>query len=408
MGNYSNTGAAELIKRLLLAVLFGGSLGAAGLALSPSQNVIVVLPWPACAADISGGMAGLGGHLLPAGYLKTAGNQITGLSGKPVRLACVGYFQFANIPQDVAGMIADGFNCARLEWRDATLTSDFATIDQVVASAGANGLKIILDHHEDEQGTPCDGWSQQKNGLWIDSGPGTDGTNGCGITGTVTAAVFQNDWVTVAQRYANNPTVIGFDLDNEPFQGPSQITWGGGGPIDIHQMYETVGNAILAVNPNVLIIVEGPINYGGCFVGGGVCPEGDLTMVNSLPVVLNVPDKIVYSVHEYPNEISSITQDSGSSAISRMNNAWGYLISQNIAPVWIGEMGASMTSVDSIEWAATMVNYINGQSPPISTDWWAWGDLTGSAPNGTLSGTTPRPEQQGITKQLMFAPPRCL
>jgi endoglucanase len=367
------------------------------------------LPTDTCgAADISGGYAGLGGYLLPDGYLKTAGNQITSLDGKPVRLACVGYFQFVNILQDVAGMVADGFNCARLEWRNATSQSD------LVAEAGPKGLKIILDHHEDERGTPCDGWSQQKNGLWLDSGPGTDGTNGCGITGTVSAAVFQNDWVTVAQRYANNPTVIGFDLDNEPVVSINNITWGGGSAVDIHKMFQDVGNAILAVNPGALIIAEGPINYGGCYIGAGVCPEGDLTMVQSLPVVLNVPNKVVYSVHEYPQEIGSINPDSGSAAVSRMNNVWGYLVSQNIAPVWIGEMGANMQSADAIAWAATMVSYFNGRAQggpmfsgseqPISTDWWGWGDLTGEVPDGTLSGSTPRHEVQAITKQLMFSP----
>jgi hypothetical protein len=41
---YSHSGAVKLIKRALLAVFFGGYLIAAGLALSPSQDVIIMLP----------------------------------------------------------------------------------------------------------------------------------------------------------------------------------------------------------------------------------------------------------------------------------------------------------------------------------------------------------------------------
>jgi endoglucanase len=389
------------------------------LAITPHQNAILNT---GCANDISGGKTGLQndqgqfGYLLPPGYLYTSGNQIVDSNGNPVRLACVGYFQFTNYVQDVAGMVADGFNCARLQWRDATLSADFTDIDATVAAAKTYGLKIILDHHLDEAGSSCDNYSQQVNGLWIDSGTGTNGTDGC-VTGTVTAAAFQNDWLTVASRYANNPTVIGFDLDNEPLAYSGMSVWGG-----IHKMYQDVGNAILAVNPNVLIIAEGPSNYGGCFSGStgrrgglGTCPEGDLTMVASQPVILNIPGKLVYSVHLYPNEISDYTPDSGADAIVRMNAAWGYIVEQNLAPVWIGEMGSSMTTnPDDTNWANTLTSYVNGtaasgprfagEQQGIGTDWWAWGDLTDEVPQGTLSGTTPRPEQQVVTKQLMYIP----
>jgi len=41
---YSHPGSDELIKKLLLSGFFGGCLGAAGLALSPSQNITIILP----------------------------------------------------------------------------------------------------------------------------------------------------------------------------------------------------------------------------------------------------------------------------------------------------------------------------------------------------------------------------
>ena len=301
-------------------------------------------------------------------------------------------------------MAASGFNAIRVSWVDATLSSDLARIQQVVAAATANGMKVIVDHHTDEAGTPADNYgSNQLNGIWFDSGPGTDGTNGAGVTGTVTQATFLADWQTVARTFAGNSTVIGFDLDNEPFEqygvGTASSNWGGGGPTDIHAMYQNVGNAIEAIDPGALIIAEGPIDFS-------TLSGADLRNAGSNPVVLNIPNKVVYSVHIYPTAIGGSPTDQGTPYVQLMNTAWGYLETQNIAPVWIGEIGASLDGTadsaggklaDEQGWATTMVNYLNGKSGAlggptfsgtqqgVSTDWWNWGYNPGQLPDGVLN-----------------------
>jgi hypothetical protein len=341
--------------------------------------------------------------LLPSGYLSTAGNQIIDASGNDVRIASVGWNQnFGTIAASVAQMAAAGFNTIRVSWVDATLSSDLSRFQQIVAAATANGMKVILDHHTDEAGTPADGYgSQQKNGLWFDTGPGTDGTNGAGVSGTVSAAQFQADWLKVAQTFAGNSTVIGFDVDNEPLEyglGATPANWGGGGPTDIHTMYQTVGNAIQAVDPGALIIAEGPISTG--------LYNFDLTKAASVPVVLNIANKVVYSAHIYPSPIGGEPVDSGAAYVANLNQSFGYLETQNIAPIWIGEIGASLDgTADSAgsglaneqAWASTMVSYLNGKDGAlggptfsgnqqgVSTDWWAWGYLPGQYPDGTLN-----------------------
>jgi endoglucanase len=408
------------------------------------------------------GTSGQGGYLLPAGYLSTDGSQIVDQSGNPVRIDAVGWNGtdgaagsalsglFATSYQNIiASMKADGFNTIRIPWSDVSLNAvpaageiDFSQnpdlqglttlqiYQKVVAYAGQIGMKVIFDHHTDDGG--ANGWGgQQANGLWFDSGPGSNGTDGDGHTGTVTAAQFEQDTLTLAKTFSGNSTVVGFDLDNEPTPGPSGtngINWGQGGPDDIQAMYTAVGNAVEAADPGALIIAEGILEYSNPPTGSGldsgvVAPEGDLTGVATDPVTLNVPDKVVYSVHEYPNEIGDIdgvTSDTGAEAIDRMNADWGYLISQNIAPVWIGELGADMTSTDAKNWAATLIPYLNGQDgaeggptftgdqQPISTDWWLAGDQTGDIPDGTQSAWGPpgnyRPEVQAITDQLVYVP----
>ncbi len=366
-------------------------------------------------------------RLLPAGFLSTRGSQIIGFDGIPVRIASVGLTgmnvvggrlqlagPFKGIEGHVAAMRAIGFNCVRVDWIDRTLDDPdaMAQLDQFVAACKQVGLKVIFDNHNNEA-TSAD-WenaAQQKNGLWFDTGPGTDGTDGAGNRGTVNSAKFQTDWVMFARHWAGNATVIGFDLRNEPCAHTrTPALWGGHGPTDIHAMYESVGNAILKVNPDALIICEAVINYKQDAY------EGDLSVVRSLPVVLSNPAKLVYSVHEYPKEIGGYRgPESGADYINRMSKTWGWLITENIAPVWIGEMGASMTSSASKAWGQTLLDYMNGKVPsgpkfsdrqePIGGDWWAWGCLTGQNPDGCIGEDGQvRPEQAPFIRQMLFHP----
>ena len=68
--------------------------------------------------------------------------------------------------------------------------------------AGQIGLRIILDNHRSEAGS-----SAEANGLWY--------------TTAYPESAWINDWNTLASRYLNNSTVIGFDLRNEPHNATS-------------------------------------------------------------------------------------------------------------------------------------------------------------------------------------------
>ena len=377
--------------------------------------------------------------LLPSGYLSTSGNQIVSATGTDVRIDAVAWagmdssqntldgLGFLSYQTMMNGMLAAAFNTIRIPWSDiningvpaagavnTTLNPSLAglntlqILDQIVAYAGQIGLKIVLDHHNDNGGTNGNG-GQQANGLWFNSGPGSDNS------GTVTAAQFQADTVALATRYASNSTVIGFDLDNEPL-GPT-ATWGTGGPDDLLQMYDTVGNAVQAADPGALIIAEGPQTYAPQTNLPVTAPEGNLEAVATMPVVLTNPNKVVYSVHEYPASVNPYNfNGNAASYIQQMNTAWGYLVTNNIAPVWIGEMGSSNLSKSSDAlWAKTITAYLNGQDgaqggptfgagqQPIGTDYWAWAYYGGTGvPNGILQSnwTTPDPTQLALAQSF--------
>jgi len=361
--------------------------------------------------------------LLPVGYLNARGCQIVASNGVPARIVCVGITgmnvvggrlelegPFKGISANVAAIKRAGFNAARVDWIDKTLEDKgaMAELDEFVSACSAQGLKVIFDNHNNEA-TPAD-WenaAQQKNGLWFDTGPGTDGTDGTGRRGSVNTEKFKDDWVAFARHWAGNSTVIGFDLRNEPCaHTATPALWGGNGPTDIRTMYESVGNAVLKANPDALIICEAVIDYNkGAY-------EGDLSVARTLPVRLSNPAKLVYSVHEYPKEIGGYKgPESGAGYVERMNRTWGWMITENFAPVWIGEMGASMQSAASREWGKTLLDYMNGKAPGgivlsahgpgISGDWWLWSCLDGQNPNGCIDHTGAlRPEQAAFIEQM--------
>lgn len=407
----------EMIQHIRMSLLLGSVL--VGCAATVGAAIQKTTP-----TVLSNPIVSSTGGLLSPGFLSASGNQIVDSTGYPQRLACVGYNEPSkDIVGDVAGMKKAGFNCLRYPFDEAALSSTFPGMDAIVAAAKPLGMKVIFDHHVDDSKELCGG--QQENGLWFDSGPGSNNTDGCGNKGTVTREQFKADWIAVAKHYAGDSTVIAFDLDNEPLvlgKYSTPINWGGGGPTDILKMFDEVGSAVEAADPGVLIVGECPINYSGKLLNGE--PEGtkgimDCSAAKSYPVVLTpAASKFVYSIHDYPNLGPN---DEGPSTADR-NAAWGFLEMNNTAPVWIGEMGASIdgpmdfgdkiTVEQQAAWAKSLVNYLNGRNPngpkftaaqqPFGTDWWAWGDLSGQTPDGTLKSAILRPEQLAIYSQLRF------
>jgi endoglucanase len=373
----------------------------------------------------SGTLTGTPKSPLPPGFLHVSGNQIQAKNGNNVRLACSGYniptgLTRATFTSDMRIMRKQGFNCARYPMYDKEIcpggVCNFSVLDQLVAAAGATNMRLVLDHHGNE-GDVCQG--QQQNGLWYDLNGAApwnvllSNVDGCGNAGTVSYAQFKANLVAIATHYSGNATIIAFDMHNEPFQNTKYqrvvTNWGGKNGSDIHLMCEDAGSAVEAADPGVLIICEGLINYGPTFLNGTPFPAGgktimELTLASSIPVVLagDTGSHVVYSVHEYPKSSGTIPH-SGPAWVASRNTAWGFLVTNNIAPVWIGEAGASLDNGDGMladerAWAETFRSYINGQQgalggptftgcqQPIGQDWFAFGHLPSTwTLNGTLN-----------------------
>jgi endoglucanase len=400
------------------------------------------------------------GSALPAGFFHVANNQIVSDAGVNVRLSCIGYDQpTGHWSSDMRKIRSAGFGCVRYSWYDAITCShgrcSFKTLDEIVAAAAANNLKVIFSHHGNEGANGQSGnaacVSQQENGLWYDvNSPEMiagvtwntliGNYDGCGTPGTVTYATFKVNSVALAVHYSRNSTVIGFDLWNEPIVGTAgkcgngcqsqYLNWGGNNGSDLRLMCSDTGAAVEAADPGVLIICEGAINFTGTFLNGARMPAGangiqELTLASTLPVNVGAP-AVVYSVHHYPGWLSGQHPDAGVAAVTYMNLAWGYLVTDKIAPVWVGEAGASLDGSNGlakqrneVEWATTLVSYLNGEQhanggpafsgdeQPIGSDWWYFGYGPGQQMNGiyaSVAMTSFNRSQERFWRSLHYKP----
>ena len=358
-----------------------------------------------------------------AGWFSTSGNQIVDSAGHSVQIAGVNWFGFETalgVPhglytrgyQDMMNQMADlGFNTIRLPYSSDMLHSTATSfninyskspdlqgltalqiMDKIIDYAGQVGLKIILDHH---RSTPGDGPSS--NGLWYDA--------------QHSEASWIADWQMLATRYGDDPTVIGADLHNEPYNG----VWGGGGANDWAAAAERAGNAIGDVNPNWLIFVEGVGSHQGQPYWWG----GNLMGVRDRPVELDVTNKLVYSPHDYPNSVYAQPWFQGpdfpANLPAKFDQMWGYIFKEGIAPIYLGEFGSGLTDPKDTPWFEAITSYLSGDldnngtsdlaSGQKGASWtfWSWNPNSGDT-GGILNNdwTTPNQAKLAYLTPIQF------
>jgi endoglucanase len=321
--------------------------------------------------------------------LATSGRFIVDANGRRVRLAGVNWFgahQDLGVPpgldrvdrnalaETIAGL---GFNSVRFPFSvwmteqtapvpdqylsanpDLYGSTPMQVYDACVAALTGAGLIVIPNCHMLYPGWCCT--DIDNNGLWYnDNWP---------------AARFMAAWRDIAARYASNPLVAAMDIKNEPRSASIGGTvvrpsWGTGGGTDFAAMYAQTGDMIHAISPAPLIICEG-LGYAA-----------DLTGVRDHPVRLGQPGKVVYSMHDYP--WFHPPDQSPDAFADQVNAACGYLLTEGIAPVWLGEFSTDTGSLANFGLApASMVGdarsgvwwtNIHAWLTANDVDWCWWG-----------------------------------
>ena len=330
-----------------------------------------------------------------AGYWHTSGNKVLDTNGTQVRITGINWYGFETSTAVANGLTAQdyktilrtvkslGYNTIRLPFSNQVVeTPSYPNIsysnasgaintdlqglnslqimDKIVAYAGTVGLKVILDNHRSEAGN-----SAEDSGLWF--------------TSSYPESAWINDWTTLANRYLNNSTVVGFDLRNEPHNAFSGgACWSCGGTNDWHLAAARAGNAVLGVNPKLLIFVEGVDAYTSSdYYWWG----GNLEGVSSSPVTLSIANQLVYSAHDYGPAVYGQSWFHGSTTAGSLNSVWtthwGYVAKNGIAPVWLGEFGTpndaagvqSSAAGSEGQWFQSLVSYLAADT---TLNWTYW------------------------------------
>lgn len=352
-------------------------------------------------------------HAAGTGYWHTSGNKILDSNNQQVRITGINWFGFetANYVvhglwsrdyKDMLNQIAGlGYNTIRLPYSnqlfDASSTPnsiDFSSgkntdlqglgslqiMDKIINYGGSIGLRFILDRHRPDSGTQSALWytAQYSEARWI------------------------SDWTMLAQHYLGNTAIIGADLHNEPH---APACWGcGDAATDWRLAAQKAGNAVLAVNPNWLIIVEGV----DVFNGKGYWWGGNLMGVAQFPVQLNVANRLVYSPHDYPSEVSQQPWFSDPTFPNNMpaiwDAYWGYIQKQNIAPIMVGEFGTTLASSQDAQWIGALTSYMGTGVNGFSWTYWSWNPNSGDT-GGILKDdwVTVNQNKQAFLNPIEFA-----
>jgi aryl-phospho-beta-D-glucosidase BglC (GH1 family) len=181
--------------------------------------------------------------------------------------------------------------------------------------------------------------------------------------------------VFLAKRYAGNTTVVAADLDNEPH---GIATWGkGDASTDWNSAAERCGNAILAANPDWVIVVEGTEKVGS----DGYWWGGNLSGVKTNPIKLTDPSKLMYSTHEYGPEVHDQDWFSDAKFPNNLPALWtskfDFIMQQNIGHILIGEFGIKDRSAASGKAGVWFDTVLSKLGTSYSWTFWCWNPNSG-------------------------------
>ncbi len=287
-----------------------------------------------------------------------------------------------NPPQDVVG--EDGTITPAGKYGDInrdfvledgkTLKNSMEIFDIIMQKCKKYGIKAFIDIHSPDANN-----SGHNYELWY------------GKAG-ITTELWIDTLVWLADKYKNDDTLIGYDLKNEP-HGKRGYT-GGTCPDTIAKWddstdennwkhaAETCANAILEVNPNALIIIEGVEQYPKTDKGFtydtpdiwdapadkspwyGAWWGGNLRGVKDYPVTpTSGTSQIIYSPHDYGKSVYAQTwfeKDFTTQTLldDYWYDTWAYINDQDIAPLLIGEWGGHMDGAENQKWMELLRDYM--------------------------------------------------
>ena len=271
-----------------------------------------------------------------------------------------------------------------------TLKNSMEIFDVIMQKCKKYGIKALIDVH-----SPASHNSGHNYTLWYYEESAED-CGGMAVGHTSEKEITWDDWkdsiTWLAEKYANDDTILAYDLKNEPhgkrgYNGtecPDGIAKWDDSTDQNNWKYsaEECANSILAVNPNALILIEGVEQYPKTEKGYtydtpdiwnapadqspwyGAWWGGNLRGVKDYPVVPESgTSQIVYSPHDYgPSVYAQTWFDKDFTTQTLLDDywydTWAYINDQEIAPLLIGEWGGHMDDGPNQKWMTLLRDYM--------------------------------------------------
>lgn len=207
-----------------------------------------------------------------------------------------------------------------------------------------------------------------------------------------------NLWIEQLKKLAvislEHKNVIAIDLFNEPWG----LTWN-----EWKNLSEQAAKAILEINPNVLLFVEGVSDLGAA--PDNIPSFWGENLHQALTDLPNIPhNRLVFSPHIYGPSVSNQpyfeAQEFPSNMAAIWDYHWGYLLNTQYA-VTIGEWGGKYVDKDKI-WGDTFVDYLVNKNVK-SFFYWSLNPNSGDT-GGLLEDDwrTVNPSKLALIKSLEF------
>ncbi|MCQ2458988.1 MAG: cellulase family glycosylhydrolase [Ruminococcus sp.] len=247
-----------------------------------------------------------------------------------------------------------------------TLKNSMEIFDILMGKCKKYGIKAFIDIH-----SPHTDNSGHNYNLWY------------GKAG-VTTDVWIDSLVWLADKYKNDDTLLAYDLKNEPHgkgqEGADAAKWDGSTDENNWAYAATkCAEAILDVNPNALILVEGvEQSLSGAQAGDywgipdrrdnspyiGAWWGGNFRGAREYPIVPKQgTSQIVYSPHDYgPSVYAQTWFDKDFTEQTLLDDywydTWAYINAENIGPELIGEWGGHMDGKENQKWMTLLRDYM--------------------------------------------------
>ncbi len=272
-----------------------------------------------------------------------------------------------------------------------TLKNSLGIFDAMMKKMKQYGLKVLVDVH-----SPTAHNSGHDYNLWYYN-PECEAADTKAITKDGHEITYR-EWIDsitwLAERYANDDTILAYDLKNEPhgkrgYDGstcPAGIARWDNSKVENNWAYAATecGNSILNVNPNALILIEGVEQYPKTEKGAtydtadiwqapadvspwyGAWWGGNLRGVKDYPIDFGDAKKnsqIVYSPHDYGPSVYEQTWFNKDFTTQTLlddywYDTWAYINDKDIAPLLIGEWGGHMDGGKNQKWMELLRDYM--------------------------------------------------